>query len=145
VRPRHHGDSFIGDLERRGRGRPHHPTFRISTSLAPIVRVWHEDGPSSLYLEPVQRQCARPGCNAAATATFTFDTRELTVWLDTPDDDGARAGELCERHVRALTPPQGWYLDDRRGRRESEAQELEVLLDAHSPLLARAFRNAGAV
>jgi len=93
----------------------------------------------------VQRQCARLGCNAAATATFTFDARELTVWLDTPADGGARAGELCERHVRVLTPPQGWYLDDRRGRRELEAHELEVLLTADTPLLARAFRNAGAV
>jgi hypothetical protein len=96
-------------------------------------------------LTAVQRQCDRPGCSAAATATFTFDTRELTVWLDTPKSDGARAGELCERHARALTPPRGWCLDDRRGRREAVALELESVLDAHSPLLARAFRNAGAV
>ena len=93
----------------------------------------------------MQRQCARPGCSATATATFTFDTRELTVWLDVPADDDARAGELCERHVKALTPPQGWCLDDRRGRREAEAHELEVVLDARSPLLARAFQNAGGV
>ena len=38
---------------------------------------------------------------------------------------------------RVLTPPQGWYLDDRRGRRELEAHELEVLLDADTPLLAQ--------
>jgi hypothetical protein len=93
----------------------------------------------------VQRNCARPGCNATATATFTFDARELTVWLDVPVDDGARAGELCERHVKKLTPPKGWYLDDRRGRRDAQAHELEVLLDARSPLLARAFQNAGGV
>jgi hypothetical protein len=29
--------------------------------------------------------------------------------------------------------------------REVAAHDLEVQLDAHSPLLARAFRNAGAV
>lgn len=66
------------------------------------------------------------------------------MWLDTPADGSARAGELCERHARALTPPQGWRLDDRRGRREAMAEELHAVLDAHSPLLARAFRNAGA-
>jgi hypothetical protein len=50
-----------------------------------------------------------------ATATFTFDARLQTVWLDAPRDGNARAGELCERHARKLTPPQGWRLDDRRG------------------------------
>ena len=92
----------------------------------------------------MRRQCARPGCSAAATATFTFDARELTVWLDTPTEGAARAGELCERHVKALTAPQGWRLDDRRGARERAAEELEIRLDAQSPMLARAFQNAGA-
>ena len=67
------------------------------------------------------------------------------MWLDTPADGGARAGELCERHVRVLTAPQGWRLEDRRGARERAAEQLEVDLDAHSPMLARAFQNAGAV
>jgi hypothetical protein len=93
----------------------------------------------------VQRQCARPGCTAAATATFTFDAGELTVWLDRPASDGARAGELCERHAQVLTLPRGWRLHDRRASREAAAHELATTLDAHSPLLARAFRNAGAV
>ena len=93
----------------------------------------------------MRRQSARPGCSTRATATFTFDAREQTVWLDEPVEGGARAGELCERHVLLLKPPQGWRLDDRRGKREAAAHELESMLDAHSPLLARAFRNAGAV
>jgi hypothetical protein len=93
----------------------------------------------------VRRLCARSGCSAPATATFTFDTRDLTVWLDVPAEGGARAGELCERHVRALTPPQGWHLEDRRGARDRAAEQLEAVLDAHSPMLARAFQNAGAV
>ena len=67
------------------------------------------------------------------------------MWLDVPSDGGARAGELCERHAKVLTPPQGWQVDDRRGRREAAARELELALDARSPLLSRAFRNAGAV
>ena len=100
---------------------------------------------SPLYRRGVRRRCARLGCNAVATATFTFDTRDLTVWLDTPAEGGARAGELCERHVELLVPPQGWELDDRRGRRELMAQQLEAELDAYTPLLERAFRNAGAV
>ena len=57
----------------------------------------------------------------------------------------ARVGELCERHVRILTPPQGWHLEDRRGARARAAKQLEAALDAHSPMLARAFQNAGAV
>jgi hypothetical protein len=93
----------------------------------------------------VRRHCARPGCSAPATATFTFDTRDLTVWLDTPAEGTARAGELCERHVRVLTPPKGWHLEDRRNARARAAEELQVTLDAHSPMLARAFQNAGAV
>jgi len=80
-----------------------------------------------------------------ATATFTFDAREVTVWLDVPDGEGARAGELCERHTQILRPPRGWRIEDRRRAREIAAQELQVALDAHTPMLARAFLNAGAV
>jgi hypothetical protein len=80
-----------------------------------------------------------------ATATFTFDAREVTVWLDAPSGDGARAGELCERHAQGLRPPKGWRIEDRRRAREVAAQELHVALDAHTPMLARAFLNAGAV
>ena len=60
------------------------------------------------------RLCARFGCNAPATATFTFDAATRTVWLDTPLDGNARVGELCTRHAASLTPPRGWQLDDRR-------------------------------
>lgn len=121
-------------------------------------------------MRPVRRQCARPGCSSIATATFTFDARERTVWLDAPLDGQARAGELCERHARSLTPPQGWRLDDRRavppdapaaasaaasttvrgsaaagaGTVERSA-EFRRLLHARSPLLARAFESAGRV
>ena len=162
-----------------------------------------------------KRQCARFGCSAIAVATFTFDAQARTVWLDTPLDGNARAGELCSKHARALTPPRGWQLEDRRpSKSESTAQpgrtaafgdtafaepapteppthvvraksspvdpalpdagpsdagrpakvqvaparqlaagpmgagleaELRGLLDAHSPLLARAFRSSGTV
>jgi len=52
---------------------------------------------------------------------------------------------LCERHAQVLTLPRGWHLHDRRASRNAAAHELATVLDAHSPLLARAFRNAGAV
>jgi hypothetical protein len=141
------------------------------------------------------RQCARSGCNAIAVATFTFDASARTVWLDTPLDGNARAGELCARHARSLTPPRGWQIEDRRpgrvrvtprteptssaanaapveqprvstpvtrrvapqaargpapqlavsGVRVELEDELRGLLDAHSPLLARAFRSSGPV
>ena len=96
-----------------------------------------------------------------ATATFTFDAREQTVWLDPPRDGNARAGELCARHANTLRPPQGWRLEDRRqpavslpaavpvpslspslsSRRPSA--RLDALLAADTPLLARAFEAAG--
>lgn len=66
----------------------------------------------------MRRQCARPGCSVVATATFTFDSLEKIIYLDGPADADARAGELCERHVRGLTPPLGWSLRDRRARQE---------------------------
>ncbi|MGO9876748.1 MAG: DUF3499 family protein [Acidimicrobiia bacterium] len=120
------------------------------------------------------RQCARFGCSAVAIATFTFESASCTVWLDTPLEGNARAGELCARHARSLMPPRGWKLEDRRGSDpvpsppltadgpgEPEAlpsgqlaagpagpeleDELRGLLDAHSPLLARAFRSSGTV
>jgi hypothetical protein len=143
------------------------------------------------------RQCARFGCSAVAVATFTFDSATRTVWLDTPLDGNARAGELCGRHARSLTPPRGWRVEDRRGSRDQVAppvaaprpvpaeppvraprpepfeplrleepparpgtlsrqlaagpecnaleDELRGLLDAHGPLLSRAFRSSGTV
>jgi Protein of unknown function (DUF3499) len=124
------------------------------------------------------KQCARFGCSAVAVATFTFDSATCTVWLDAPLEGNARAGELCARHARSLTPPRGWTLEDRRGQESvpssppaegsrplaeespqpAEAgarqlaagpadieleDELRGLLDAQSPLLARAFRSSG--
>jgi hypothetical protein len=108
----------------------------------------------------VARRCARFGCSATAVATFTFDSNAQTVWLDTPAPGAARAGELCGRHARSLTPPRGWQVEDRRAEPAAPPaatrlaagptdavleEELHDLLDAQSPLLARAFRNSGTV
>ena len=93
----------------------------------------------------VQRQCARSGCSAVATATFTFDAREQTVWLDAPRDGNARAGELCERHANSLTPPQGWRLDDRRGVVPSSTAPVPTSVPAAVPALAAAPEPVPAV
>jgi hypothetical protein len=106
------------------------------------------------YLRNMQRQCAWFGCSAIASATYTFDSSTCTVWLDTPFEGGARAGDLCDRHARSLRPPRGWQVEDRRDAdiddptpevpaSDPEA-ELRTMLDAHSPLLSRAFRSSGA-
>jgi hypothetical protein len=115
------------------------------------------------YLRNMQRQCAWFGCSAVASATYTFDSSTRTVWLDTPFEGGARAGDLCDRHARSLKPPRGWHVEDRRDaavedRRNAGVEdpkpevapasdpetELRKMLDAHSPLLSRAFRSSGA-
>jgi hypothetical protein len=123
----------------------------------------------------MRRQCARPGCSAVATTTFTFDSREQTVWLDAPHDGAARAGELCARHARGLAPPRGWHLVDRRAGATTapvappaasadehpatpapsttvawhpkfeRGDSLDGVLDATTPLLARAFGNVRAL
>jgi hypothetical protein len=121
----------------------------------------------------MRRQCARPGCSAVATATFTFDSAQQTVWLDTAGNDGARAGELCTRHARVLAPPRGWHVVDRREDASAAAAPAETstpapsatappaepaawhprfdrgdtlggILDAATPLLSRAFENVRA-
>jgi hypothetical protein len=93
-----------------------------------------------------------------ATATFTFDAHEQTVWLDAQRDGSARAGELCERHANTLMPPRGWRLDDRRADAAAVAVAMqapaaaaeaadgtfESMLHPRSPMLARAFESSGA-
>lgn len=114
------------------------------------------------------RLCSRPGCSGRAAATFTFDGSRRLVWLANPTEGAARAGDLCVRHAGALVPPRGWEVRDLRAvpattrAPEPDArtqpapsvpaaaaategpERLGVLLDAKTPLLARAFRASGA-
>jgi Protein of unknown function (DUF3499) len=109
-----------------------------------------------------KRQCARFGCTAIATATYTFDSDACIVYVDVLDDGGRTfglsAGELCSRHARSLRPPRGWQLEDRRPSENAPPpqlaagptdvgleDELRHLFDARTPLLARAFRSSGTV
>src|SRR5436190_23988176 len=89
---------------------------------------------SAKYLHNMQRQCAWFGCNTVRSATYTFDSSTCTVWLDTPFEGGARAGDLCDRHARSLTPPRGWRLEDRRAsEREDHGNTTPVPASASDP------------
>ncbi|MGQ0802983.1 MAG: DUF3499 family protein [Actinomycetota bacterium] len=101
------------------------------------------------------RLCERPGCNEPAAATFTFNSRHQSVWLDHLGETNASAGHLCQRHADALSPPRGWELHDRRdlarvidpserapAGRVSRPAASERDMEERTPLLARAFRGA---
>ncbi len=62
----------------------------------------------------MRRHCGRPGCNAVATATFSFDATRCLVWIDSIEDGMPRAGDLCARHADGMAPPKGWERVDRR-------------------------------
>ena len=67
------------------------------------------------YLRTMPRSCARPGCSAPATATFTFDGLRRIVWLGPLAEASAySAGDLCRRHAELLKPPRHWEMRDVR-------------------------------
>lgn len=57
--------------------------------------------------------CSRIGCDAPATASFSFDALSELAWLDTVVE-ARGAGFLCQVHAERLTAPRGWSLLDRR-------------------------------
>jgi hypothetical protein len=68
----------------------------------------------------VARLCERPGCSAPASVAYGFEADRYLVFLQPFEPelaDGIRSGVLCRRHADALTPPRGWWLDDRRDER----------------------------
>jgi hypothetical protein len=61
------------------------------------------------------RLCARPGCSAPATATFTFDGLRRIVWIAPLAEASAySAGDLCRRHAELMKPPRNWERRDLR-------------------------------
>jgi hypothetical protein len=86
------------------------------------------------------RVCSRPGCSAAAVATFVFSPAQLTVWVgDLIEDRRSVGNDLCEVHSSRLSVPDGWELTDERTARATLADTSPT-----SPMLARAFRSAHA-
>jgi hypothetical protein len=102
--------------------------------------------------------CDRPGCVRVAAVAFAFDGVNRVVRMHDPHTPGA-AGLLCARHAALFRPPQGWtVVGDAPGAPTptdatapitvpvtvpvDDTDDFERLLDASSPLLARAFRTA---
>ncbi len=50
------------------------------------------------------RHCARPGCNAEATATLTYDYGNRNAWVERlSDEPHPMTHDLCERHADGLS------------------------------------------
>ena len=65
----------------------------------------------------MSRTCARPGCNASAAATLSYDYDARKVWLEGQADEAhPMRYDLCAEHADRLCVPVGWDLDDRRRR-----------------------------
>ena len=61
------------------------------------------------------RQCSRCGCAEAASATLTFQYARALVWIDDLSAERDPHGyDLCVRHTRRLSAPNGWRVEDRR-------------------------------
>ena len=96
------------------------------------------------------RNCARPGCNEPAAATFNFDGLRRVVWLTRLDETtGRSAGDLCPIHADRMRPPQQWELHDLRAPNAKTPVTLRSLpkpppSKSKTPLLERAFRAAKA-
>lgn len=114
-------------------------------------------------------RCSRAWCDDDGVVRVDFDGGARRVWIDDADRGRmAPALILCRRHAAALTPPLHWELHDLRrasgephpaGRRGADrlvgtasgstgwrprfdrADDLDGVLDARSPLLARAFAS----
>jgi hypothetical protein len=86
---------------------------------------------------------------AAATLRFHSTRREASL-VDLDDTVPRAQGDLCAQHTDTLLLPRGWALHDERTpavailRPVADVRETELadVLDARTPLLQRAFRNA---
>ncbi|HTH07090.1 MAG TPA: DUF3499 family protein [Ilumatobacteraceae bacterium] len=64
------------------------------------------------------RQCSRTGCAQPATSTLSYQYARSLVWLeDLTAERDPHCYDLCDRHTAKLSVPNGWRLEDRRGRR----------------------------
>lgn len=77
------------------------------------------DGPTTDTRRSELRLCARVGCGTEADSTLTADytDRIMAVGPLSPVRTPP-ALDLCARHSRSLTPPEGWQLLRHDARRE---------------------------
>lgn len=67
--------------------------------------------------EMSSRTCAKPGCNTTASATLTYDYSSRVAWVEGLDGQAhPMSYDLCTEHADGMRVPQGWALQDRRGR-----------------------------
>jgi hypothetical protein len=69
---------------------------------------------AAMDLPVARRRCARPDCALAAAASFSYDYRTRTVWLDDGLAPAPSHHDLCCGHAERLRVPHGWQLIDRR-------------------------------
>ncbi len=68
-------------------------------------------------LAEMSRHCARPGCNASAEATLTYDYEARVAWVELLACEAhPMAYDLCGAHADRMSVPMGWALQDRRAR-----------------------------
>ena len=91
----------------------------------------------------MRRHCGRPGCNAVATATFSFDATRCVVWLNLIEDGMPRAGDLCTRHADGMAPPKGWERVDHRTESMANVAAEPVSVVSEPALVAADSRGAG--
>ena len=89
-------------------------------SAASALASWPAPDVSTQIDRPIlaDRQCTRTGCAERAAVTLAYHYGQSQVWLEDllPERD-PHSYDLCEAHAARLSVPQGWHLDDRRGRR----------------------------
>ncbi len=63
------------------------------------------------------RLCSKPTCATTGVAVLAYDYSSKRALLDDapPGDLSPHLYVLCERCANAITPPQGWVLEDKRG------------------------------
>ncbi|MFN2594264.1 MAG: DUF3499 family protein [Actinomycetota bacterium] len=65
------------------------------------------------------RLCSKPRCATTGVAVLSYDysTKRALIGDAPAGDLSPHLYVLCERCANAITPPQGWSLEDQRGPR----------------------------
>ena len=60
--------------------------------------------------------CSKPGCSQIASVVLSYDYADQKVVLDdaTGGEISPHDYAMCLRCAEKLTPPRGWFVDDRR-------------------------------